>query len=76
MVREIAYPVSKFETIGSESSALVSFDASSQTYRLSALPDGQAQVGGLFSLGEVKSPKDDLADSDIIQYGGTYFSRS
>ena len=57
MVREIAYPVSKFETIGSESSALVSFDASSQTYRLSALPDGQAQVGGLFSLGEVKSLK-------------------
>jgi flagellin-like hook-associated protein FlgL len=73
MVREIGYPVSKFETTGSESSALVSFDASSQTYRLSALPDGQAQVGGLFSLGEVKSPRDDLEDSDIIQYGGNYF---
>ena len=73
MVREIGYPVAKFETQGSESSALVSFDASSQTYRLSALPDGQAQVGGLFARGSIKSKGDNLENSDVIQYGGTYF---
>jgi len=75
MVKEVAYPISKFKVEGSESLALISFYSSSQTYRLSALPDGQAQVGGLFSKGTTKSVSDiDLEPSDIVQYGGNYFA--
>lgn len=75
MVKEVAYPVSKFDVDGSESTALVSFDSDSQTYKLSALPSEQAEVGGYFSKGVVKSINStDLAASDVIQFGGNYFS--
>lgn len=75
MVKEIAYPVSKFDVEGSESSALVSFDSASQSYRLASLPDGQTKVSGLYSKGTIKSATDvDLQPSDVIQFGGNYFA--
>ena len=74
LVKEVAYPVSNFEALGSESDAQVFFDSRSQSYRLGVLDPEDSPVLGEFIMGEVKPSSDsEIQRGDVVQYRGTYF---
>ena len=68
MVQQVAYPVSRFEASANDSNGIVYFDSLSQSYRLAALADGQAEVGGTYMKGDAVK----TVDSEDIQRGMSY----
>jgi len=74
LVTKVAYPVSRFEADASNSEGIVYFDATSQSYRLAALVDGQPQIEGSFVKGALNdSSTTDLNRGDVVQYRGSYY---
>ena len=75
MVQQVAYPVSRFEASANESNGIVYFDSLSQSYRLAALADGQAEVGGTYMKGDAVKTVDseDIQRGDVIQHRGSFF---
>ena len=85
IIRQVAYPISKFEVAGSESNGIVSFDVESQTYRLSTQDPDEEAIEGSFVKGQVFSTtsitpppaditeEDPVRDGDVVQYRGAYY---
>jgi len=74
LVRKVAYPVSRFKAEASDSNGVVYFDASSQSYQLAALNEGQQEVTGSFLKGEISDPTSQgVTRGDVVQTGGGYF---
>ena len=74
MVQQVAYPVSRFEASANDSNGIVYFDSLNQSYRLAALADGQAEVGGTYMRDAVKTvDSEDIQRGDVIQHRGSFF---
>jgi flagellin-like hook-associated protein FlgL len=72
-VKKIAYPVSRFEALASESNGIVYFDAASQNYKLAALSKGDVKVDGKYIKGDLKSLDDTVGRGDVIHHKGGYY---
>ncbi len=74
LVKQIAYPVSRFEASASESNGIVYFDATSQSYRLAALSEGQTEMDGVFLKGSLVEPSSsNISRGDVVQHRGSFF---
>jgi len=73
LVKQIAYPVSRFEASASESNGIVYFDATSQSYRLAALSEGQTEMDGVFLKGSLVEPSSsNISRGDVVQHRGSF----
>ena len=74
LVKEVGYPVSQFEAVGSNSEGKVYFDSASQSYRLTTLAKGESPVDGSFLKGGLKSSLDQEVESgDVVGFKGLYY---
>jgi hypothetical protein len=75
LVKKVAYPVTRFEAEAVLAEGIVYFDASSQTYRLATLADGDEKVESAFLKGSIikNLDIDELQRGDVVQYNDSYF---
>jgi flagellin-like hook-associated protein FlgL len=82
-IRQIAYPVNRFDVDGSESNGVVYFNAIDQSYRLAVQDsdenpiDGFLPKGKVYSIGELNSVPEVAGESlngSMVQYRGSYYA--
>ena len=82
-IRQIAYPVNRFDVDGSESNGIVYFNSIDQSYRLTVQDpdenpiDGVLPKGKVYSIGELNSVSEVAGESlkgSVVQYRGSYYA--
>ena len=74
MVKEVTYPVTRFEVNGSESKGSVTFDTKTLDYRLAAAGGGADVIDGLFLKGTIARLTDPVInEGSVVIHEGRYY---
>jgi len=74
MVKEVTYPVTRFEVNGSESKGTVTFDTKTLDYRLAAAGGGADVIDGLFLKGTIARLTDPVInEGSVVIHEGRYY---
>ena len=74
MVKEVTYPVTRFEVNGSESKGSVTFDTKTLDYRLDAAGGGADVIDGLFLKGTIARLTDPVInEGSVVIHEGRYY---
>ena len=74
MVKEVTYPVTRFEVNGSESKGSVTFDTKTLDYRLAAAGGGADVIDGLFLKGTISRLTDPVInEGSVVIHEGRYY---
>ena len=74
MVKEVTYPVTRFEVNGSESKGTVTFDTKTLDYRLAAAGGGADVIDGLFLKGTISRLTDPVInEGSVVIHEGRYY---
>ena len=87
LIKQVAFPIDRFEVEGSESNGIVFFDVESQSYRLTVQNPEEQAIEGIYSKGDVygvsqitpppapgtQGATDPFSDGDVVQFRGSYY---